>query len=822
MPIKENNMSYEDIISIADKANVKHPDLENMFHDAISHDTLLPFLNAKAEFHENRLAALKNKRDTKLHKIEKNEEKIHKLTERAERLEDLNKALGLMEHIPAIKALIDLNQKRIDKIRNNRIPNRESKIFYHKNKINEIDHRSSIIVNKLERTVALSDTVMSFAVIGNDRRQKFADAMDRLNTSTLACLKDKKDALSFKIDKNTSVYNSSLVSAEDKINIQKQISKWNERINDIDEKIVKLSGKISYAQKTEAQLDNNMRNTVEILNKAVDEGKLNAAKLSEEICISDSDNLIEQSKENPKIEVRGHFLAPEFENKTYSIAEFNQTLTKANESWQRDESKEGKSAKIHISIKLDNGEKYEGALPIEANFAKLSDFIKYNDISGIHENITSAVEKAEKENHLANVEMSLEENYNNIDGVINNVPKDSSVELSDEEKQELFNNGIKICSFDNEHNDGDQIWYDRTEFSFNVDDNSIYVSEYEGYNGKTTISRCSADDVINQFEYADREAEKRRTYWEKYHETNDYSDYVPARRGYVINQELDSTIRKLLVANDLIGLKKHLSNNWLDTMIAEGKVEKLDNGFLKINTEYYKSLPKQERHIEEFSKDKAEAVMKKLSEKNIEFSAVSRKNGNIAITVSNNDLNMLNESSVKDADKSEKNDIKKEIINPDYYKSLSNNDRTINTVSLIKAQSIIQKLNDNQIPYSAVKTQTYCKIAISKENEEVFKSFLQQNEVQYINPEFYKSLDKNDRFTQRMTEEQANVVISELNEKGIEHSAVLKGKNSAVTINQHDVSKAKDVRGFLKKQAQKMHDKPIKEDKSKDKGVEID
>ena len=75
-----------------------------------------------------------------------------------------------------------------------------------------------------------------------------------------------------------------------------------------------------------------------------------------------------------------------------------------------------------------------------------------------------------------------------------------------------------------------------------------------------------------------------------------------------------------------------------------------------------------------------------------------------------------------------------------------------------------------------------------------------------------------------MPEEQAKEVISELNNRGIEHSAVLKGNNSAITINQHDVKKTKDVRGFLKKQAQKIHEKPHNDDKSKskDKGVDID
>lgn len=206
-------------------------------------------------------------------------------------------------------------------------------------------------------------------------------------------------------------------------------------------------------------------------------------------------------------------------------------------------------------------------------------------------------EERQHEEHIQNILYEMQENEL-VEEVSNS--NSNSKNETEEEKQALFDNGIKICSFDNEHNDGDQIWYDRTEFSFNADDNSILISEYEGYYGKTTISRCSADDVLSRFEYADREAEKRKEKWANYQETNEYSFYISARSGYVINQRLDDTVREYLKNNDLTGLKKHLTEdkeqtNALDetekTQPSEEKPQEIKSANQRIGNTSYRFIP---------------------------------------------------------------------------------------------------------------------------------------------------------------------------------------------------------------------------------------
>lgn len=792
-------ISFDNSIAYS-KANVKYPEKpvpeQTHYKEIPSYNKLLPFLNAKAEYHEMRLASLKSKRDTRVEKITRNETKIAKLNERVQRLEDINKALNLIDNFPAVKSVIERNKSRIDTINTKKIPNRESKIFYHKSKIAEIDHRAVIITHKLERAVALSDTVKSFALIGRERRERFADAVDKLNASTLACLNDRKNELSFEIDKNTSLYNSSLTAAEDKLDIQNKISKLQVKLENVESKISRLSLRSSMAQKSEIEIDSSMDNAADRINETLAEGTPNIPDLSEMICISDSEDKTLERSENsldsePTISVRGHFLVPEFENKLYTVQEFNKTLAKANERWQGNDDNEGRSAKIKLTVNLGDGEKHECALPMEANFERLSDFLKYDDVAGIHDKILNAVVAAEKSNYLENTEIEMEENYNNIDGVLNNLP------TNNKEMNELPENSKKIAGIVYENKSGDQLWDDVTDY-YHTPDNTIISEFTDGWYEKKTYTQVSADELMEQLNKA----------------------------GDPYNV-LNARVYKDLSAEDnaiIFGTAVNVVN-WLDTLIKEGKAEILDNGKLKINQDYYFSLNKADRNVNEFSRHYANSIMEELSKQGIPFSAVSRDNGNIAITVSKDDNDKLNSIlGVTVSQKEPQHETKAEKIHSEYYKSLPAAERVTNTIPESNARNIMTQLEEKNVPFSAVHKGDSYKITVSKENEKALNAAVRQSETKYINPEYYTALDKNDRFTQRMSEQQAKQVVKELDSKGIEHSAVINGKNSAVTISQHDIKKAKDVRGFLKKQAQRIHNSQSKqtEEKSKDKGVSID
>lgn len=97
----------------------------------------------------------------------------------------------------------------------------------------------------------------------------------------------------------------------------------------------------------------------------------------------------------PRIDVEPHFLVPEFEKKSYSVAEFNTALAKANDRWQNDGKNEGKSARIKMKIHLSETESHDRELPMEECHEKLSAFLEYRDTTGMFEDLTAAVKKAE-------------------------------------------------------------------------------------------------------------------------------------------------------------------------------------------------------------------------------------------------------------------------------------------------------------------------------------------------------------------------------------------------------------------------------------------
>jgi len=114
-----------------------------------------------------------------------------------------------------------------------------------------------------------------------------------------------------------------------------------------------------------------------------------------------------------------------------------------------------------------------------------------------------------------------------------------------------------------------------------------------------------------------------------------------------------------------------------------------------------------------------------------------------------------------------------------------------------------------KIPYSAVvrKNDTVA-LTVSKENRQAYQniesSVKGERAVQYVNPDFFKSLPKEERFTQKMSQEQAQAKVQELDEKGIPHSAVLNGEKSAVTVAKRDGKTAFFSRKQLHQEAQRI------------------
>ena len=584
-------------------------------------DKLLPFLNAKAEHHQSRIDSLDEKIANQTDKIDRNKAKIEALSAKADKLEDTNRMLkATIGNLPGIRTLIANNEKRIQAIREVKIPKRQEKIDQGWKKIDTLTAKRDRIEHKLNRVIALNDTIKSFGIHFNkERREAFADAMTRLNSSTVDCLSDKKATLEAKKQAILDTYNAPETSAVDKLKLGEQLKGVNERIGALESKIMKLARpETHYEEQTNDQLDASMILTGEKLGEMVQNGTMDIPSLAE--------GAVQAAQEVETLD----------RSQVASIAD------------------------------------------------KLID------------------------QPLASAEMQMEDDYNMIDGIINN----GSKEDIDKARAEL-REGIKNME--------------------NLAENPFVPQEMR--------------------ENATAELEKMRKQLE------------------------------LLDSVDEIEVE-----SWLMTMVDNGDAVLTDDGGFKVNPDYYKELPRGDRHVETMTEIQAVEVMSALTAAGVAYSAATKGEDKVGITVSKNDVPALNdvmyasigkiahtEAAKENGGKGEKG--KYQTINPEYYASLGKDDKHTRVEPIATARKIVAELQKQNIPYSAVvrKNDTVA-VTVSKANVEAYKQIESavkgERAVEYVNPDFFKSLPKQERFTQRMDEGQARKKSAELTAKGVEHSAV--------------------------------------------------
>lgn len=616
-------------------------------------DKLLPFLNAKAEHHQSRIDSLDEKIANQTDKIDRNKAKIEALSAKADKLEDTNRMLkATIGNLPGIRTLIANNEKRIQAIREVKIPKRQEKIDQGWKKIDTLTAKRDRIEHKLNRVIALNDTIKSFGIHFNkERREAFADAMTRLNSSTVDCLSDKKATLEAKKQAILDTYNAPETSAVDKLKLGEQLKGVNERIGALESKIMKLARpETHYEEQTNDQLDASMILTGEKLGEMVQNGTMDI---------------------------------PSFAEGAVQAAQEVETLDR--------------SQVASIADKL-------------------------------------------IDQPLASAEMQMEDDYNMIDGIINN----GSKEDIDKARAEL-REGIKNME--------------------NLAENPFVPQEMR--------------------ENATAELEKMRKQLE------------------------------LLDSVDEIEVE-----SWLMTMVDNGDAVLTDDGGFKVNPDYYKELPRGDRHVETMTEIQAVEVMSALTAAGVAYSAATKGEDKVGITVSKNDVPALNdvmyasigkiahtEAAKENGGKGEKG--KYQTINPEYYASLGKDDKHTRVEPIATARKIVAELQKQNIPYSAVvrKNDTVA-VTVSKANVEAYKQIESavkgERAVEYVNPDFFKSLPKQERFTQRMDEGQARKKSAELTAKGVEHSAVFGGEKSAVTVAKKDSQRAFFSRGRMQRDAQRI------------------
>lgn len=243
---------------------------------------LLPFLNAKAEQHTNRIENLNSKIATQESKISKHTSKIEKLTARADKLEDTNRMLkNMFGDNPLVQSFIKKNEQKIADIRENKIPNRQQKIKACQGKIVKLTAKRDNVQHKLNRVIALNDTIKSFTIGRNaERRAAFSSAISRLNVATVECLTDKKVQLESRKNAVMKQYNAPETDVADKFKLQDKLNDLSAKINSVDEKIAKIKPDIKLAEKPSELVDATIKLTSDTIAEKVQEGNISMPEVS--------------------------------------------------------------------------------------------------------------------------------------------------------------------------------------------------------------------------------------------------------------------------------------------------------------------------------------------------------------------------------------------------------------------------------------------------------------------------------------------------------------------------------------------------------------
>lgn len=519
---------------------------------------LLPFLNAKAEHHQSRIDNIDGKIATQQDKIAKHTAKIEKLGARADRLEDANRILkATFGDVPLVQSMIKRNEQRIQAIRSEKIPNRTQKLVNCENKIEQLTAKRDRISHKLNRVIALNDTIKSFSIgFNKERREAFVNALSRLNAATVDCLSDKKAVLVSQRTALMEQYNAPETNVVDKYELQGKINTLSERIQNLESKIMKLARpETHYAEQSNEQIDASMKLSEDKLGQMVQDGTMDMPSLAED---------------------------------TVLAAQEVETLDKS--------------------------------------------------------------KRAAIADQLHSVEEQLEDDYNMIDGIINNGSKSDI----DKAKAEL-SEGIRSME----------------ELAENP-----FVSE--------EMREMAAENLA-----------KMKSQLELFH----------------VHDEV-------------------VVDSWLSDMIESGNAVVTEDGGFKINSDYYKELPRNERHYESMTEIQAVEVMSALTSAGVEFSAASRGEDKVSVTVSKKDVPALNGIMQESIGRTVKKSVKEshtkgehyQTINPDYYKSLPKEQRYTRVEPKDTAREIVKGLMAQNIPYSAVvrKNDTVA-VTVSKENSQAFK-----------------------------------------------------------------------------------------------------
>lgn len=357
-------------------------------------------------------------------------------------------------------------------------------------------------------------------------------------------------------------------------------------------------------------------------------------------------------------------------------------------------------AKIH---KLENAPEMENAndhivdkaiAQTEAEIEN-TDFLSNGDLSDFDKPIeTVMLDSAE---YLRNAEMSMEDDFNMIDGIINNGKKEERPDVP------LFLEEIDFSTCDDA-----TLQSFRESAKANMEcakEISQALSQNYDYERYTLNSEQALSDVREKFS-DDRIAFVLANVLQGTSDGRISKEVKDFAKDTLQDVPELYTKRKLFLSSHagLINLfaktvmqaqpEKQVEKQAEKPTPEKKEPQKTRSGVRKINPNYYRQIPPEDRVITNEPAKVGAIIMTELEKQKIPFSAVETDKG-VTITVSKK-----NEGAFHAAEEKAK-DTHVRLVNPEVFRQIPREDRAIHPMSEKEAQETMQKLEKDGSPYSA-------------------------------------------------------------------------------------------------------------------------
>lgn len=678
----------------------KQPEIEKNEHKS---EILLPIFNASYDSQMDRLDDLQERKAEIQDKISRSENKIAVLEEKAERLEATNSMLKELVDsgkLPKVTLkIIEANEDKIKSIHERQIPKFENSIQKDTDKVSKLDDRIAVTRLKAQKLHSFSNLIKSF-VIPNPtlRRELFTEAMNGLRNSTKELLNIDMNGEKNKLAKLSEQYENA-DSMSEKYKIGKKIESVKANISTLESKINKLgkSQKLSEINDpavdktivhTEAQIESTdfmIKGEVFDFDKpietiAIDSAEyLRNAEISMEDDLSMIDGIINNGKKEERPDVPLFLEEIDFSTCDDATVQDFRESAKANQECAK-EILQAISQNYDVSRWSLNSE--QALSDVHEKFS--DDRIAYvlaNALNGTSDGRLSQEVKNFSRDTLANVPQQFQKRNLFLDsanpGLIDLFTRtfmksqaEKQIEKPESEKK------VGLLSF-----------------------------QQFGENKFRIVDDITANDILKLANSSEKPFAALMEVGKAVPEPEFAEIMQSTQAKFSVDIKLDSDKVQLMAVNGGKGGIAEGDRNNQNTYFRTAKLsdffqekkpqqKEFRSEVRKINPDYYKKIPKDNRVITNETAKVGAMIMTELEKQKVPFSAVETDKG-VTITVSK-----ANESAFKSAENKAK-DTHVKLINPEVFKQIPKEDRSVKTMPESEAKETMQKLEKDGIQYSA-------------------------------------------------------------------------------------------------------------------------